>query len=363
MATLEKIKILYIDDEANNLFSFKAMFRHDYDVLTASSANEGFQIVSDNPDIKIIFCDQRMPEKSGVEFFEEISKVYPDPVRMLITGYIDIESVISAINKGHIFRYLTKPWREEDVRSAIEEGFKYYTTTSLLRIKNEELLETNSELDKFTYSVTHDIRGPVVSILGAIQLIKQLDDINEIKAIVEMMDQSAEKVKDLISNIHSYYSLKRGNLNIQEIDFQNLFTDVLALHQVEASLGKIQINVDIEQNESFRNDLTVLQIILNNILANALKYQRKEEKEKFVKFTVRVSKGIAYLEFTDNGIGIDAKYLDEIFNMFFRATKENVGSGFGLYNVKDALDKLGGTIEVKSVLGEGTSFLIQIPTK
>lgn len=363
MTILEKIKILYIDDEANNLFSFKAMFRHDYEVLTAASAEEGLQRVSENPDIKIIFCDQRMPEKTGVEFFEEISKTYPNPVRMLITGYIDIESVIKAINKGHIYRYLTKPWREEDVRSAIEEGFKYYTTSSLLSIKNKELQEANAELDKFTYSVTHDIRGPVVSIIGAIQLIKNLDDIQEIKSIVSMMEQSAEKVKDLISNIHSYYNLKRGNLNIQEIDFTQLLNELLALHQVEASLNKIQILSEVDQKEVFRSDMTVLQLILNNILSNALKYQRIEEKNKYVRVKVSVERGVANIDFSDNGIGIDDQYIDEIFNMFFRATKENVGSGFGLYNVKDALNKLDGTIKVESKLGEGTCFFIQIPTK
>lgn len=363
MAASEKIKILYIDDEANNLVSFKAMFRHDYQVLVAGSAEEGLKVVETHPDIKIVFCDQRMPGKTGVQFFRELATKYPAPVRMLITGYVDIESVINAINMGHVFRYLTKPWREEDVRSAIEEGYKYYSTNSLLNIKVKELQEANVELDKFTYSVTHDIRGPVVSILGALQLLKDMDDVEEMKPLIAMMEQSAEKVKDLITNIHAYYNLKRGNLNIQEIDFKTLIAELIQLHVIEANFQRVTIRTDIEQEESFRSDLTVLQLIFNNLLTNAIKYQRKEEKEKWVEIQIRVHRGVAEVSITDNGIGIDEEYSEEIFDMFFRATKEGIGSGFGLYNVRDALNKLNGTIRVESLIDQGSKFLITIPTK
>ncbi len=363
MVEPEKIKVLYIDDEANNLVSFKAMFRHDYQVLVAGSAEAGLEIVEQHPDLKIIFCDQRMPEKTGVQFFREIAHKYPAPVRMLITGYVDIESVINAINHGHVYRYLTKPWREEDVRSAIEEGFKYYATSSMLNIKIRELQETNAELDKFTYSVTHDIRGPVVSILGALQIMKNLDSVEEMKELLEMMEQSAEKVKDLITNIHAYYNLKRGNLNIQDIRFMELTEELVHLHNIDANLNRVIIHTDIEQEEVFRSDLTVLQLIFNNLLTNAIKYQRREETNKYVNLKIRVHRGNTEIVIEDNGIGIEPEYTEDIFEMFFRATKESVGSGFGLYNVKDALNKLNGTIRVESAVDEGTRFFITIPTK
>lgn len=363
MSDSEKIKILYIDDEANNLVSFKAMFRHDYQVLTAGSAAEGLLAVQNHPDIKIIFCDQRMPEKTGVQFFQDIAIKYPEPVRMLITGYIDIESVIRAINDGHVYRYLTKPWREEEVRSAIEEGYKYYATSSMLGIKIKELQETNSELDKFTYSVTHDIRGPVVSILGAIEIMKHMDDIGEIRELMGMMEKSAEKVKDLITNIHAYYNLKRGHLNIQEIWFKDLLEEITILHQINANINQVSIKTCVSQEATFRTDVTVIQLIFNNLLANAIKYQRKTEPNKSVDIQIKVEKGVAVITMEDNGIGIEPMYTEEIFEMFFRATKEGIGSGFGLYNVKDALNKLNGTIRVESVVNEGTKFIVTIPTK
>lgn len=359
----EKVKLLYIDDEHHNLISFKAMFRHDYEVLIANSADEGLQALADHPNIHVIFCDQRMPEKTGVQFFQEISERYPDPVRILITGFIDMESVIKAINEGHVYRYLTKPWREEDVRSAIEEGYKYYTTSSMLAMKIKELQETNAELDKFTYSVTHDIRGPVVSMLSALQLINGMDDISEIKELVGMMERSAEKVKELINNIHSYHHLKRGSLNIQEIQFHELLKGLIPLHQVDANINKVLITTHIVQEDAFSSDLTLLQLVFNNLLTNAIKYHRKEEMDRVVNVDIQVAEGAANIVVEDNGIGIDPLYTEKIFDMFFRATKQNIGSGFGLYNVKDALKKLNGTILVESIVEKGTKFIINIPAK
>ncbi|MCD6064846.1 MAG: hybrid sensor histidine kinase/response regulator [Flavipsychrobacter sp.] len=173
MSEQKKIKVLYIDDEMNNLVSFKASFRFDYNVLVANSTAEARSHLEKNSDISVILCDQRMPDKTGVEFYEEIREDFPNPVRILITGYTDIESVIDAINRGHIFRYIKKPWTDVDVKSAIDEAHKFYVTTSMLAVKNEELQKAYNELDKFAYSATHDMRGPILSVLGIINIAEE----------------------------------------------------------------------------------------------------------------------------------------------------------------------------------------------
>src|SRR5690606_10675311 len=138
---------------------------------------------------------------------------------ILLTGYTDIESVIDAINRGHIFRYVKKPWTDADIRSAINEASQFYTTTSMLALKNEELQRAYHELDKFAYSVTHDMRGPMLSILGSIQLVEQMDDIQEIRNMLKMMEETVKNLDNFIQNIHDYYNLKQGELQIEEIDF------------------------------------------------------------------------------------------------------------------------------------------------
>ncbi|WP_202912434.1 response regulator [Sphingobacterium olei] len=135
----DKISILYVDDEENNLFSFKATFRLKYKIYTAISGSKAIEIVQKNP-IDIIITDQRMPEMTGVEFLEEIIKLDPEPMRILLTGYADMGAVIDAVNKGKIFHYLNKPWSEEELDQTIQRAYEIYT-------KRKKLLETYSKLE------------------------------------------------------------------------------------------------------------------------------------------------------------------------------------------------------------------------
>lgn len=363
MAGKDKIKILYIDDEANNLVSFKASFRFDYNVLVANNTVEALNMLSQHPDICVILSDQKMPDKTGVEFFEEIRLQFPNAVRILITGYTDIESVINAINRGHIFRYVKKPWTDVDVQSAIEEAYKFYMASSMLSVKNEELQKAYNELDKFAYSATHDMRGPIVSVLGLIGLIKVNDNIGEIKEMLGMVDMAMVKLDNYIQNIHDYYNLRRGEVKITEVDFNSLVNDVKDIYDVTSKIDHTTFKINVDQKETFRSDEVSIKIILNNLLSNAFKYQRKSNGEKWVDMDIAVSRGQVTIVVKDNGIGIPENSISLIFNMFYRATSEELGSGFGLYNVKDALNKLGGNIDVTSKENEGTTFKVTIPSK
>ncbi len=359
----EKIKILYLDDELNNLIGFKASLRLDYIIYTAQNSTEALAYLDKNPDIRVIFCDQRMPEKTGVEFFEEIRSIHPHPIRILLTAYTDIESVIDAINRGNIFRYVKKPWLEEDIISAIEESNKFYLANSMLSIKNEELRKAYTELDKFAYSVSHDIRGPLVGISGGIDLALHSHDIGEIKEILGMMEKSVSKLDTFILSMHDYYSLERGELKITAINFHEVVKETEAIFAIYAKSSKIDFTINVNQNEAFWNDVVSINLIINNLLTNAFKYQRKDVSNKKVTLDVNVFRGSATILVGDNGAGIDKKYIDEIFNLFFRASVQESGSGLGLFNVKSALLKLNGTIDVNSVLDEGTTFTVVIPHK
>ncbi len=359
----EKIKVLYIDDEQNNLNSFKATFRFDYTILIAQDTNKAFEQLKANPDIRVILCDQRMPDKTGVEFFEEACALYPAPVRILLTGYADLESVIDAINKGHIFRYIKKPWTDVDIKSAIEEGNKFYITTSMLAIKNKELQSAYDELGKFAYSVTHDMRGPLLSVIGALEISKSMDSIVEIREILDMMDAAVKKLDEFIKNMHEYYNLKRMELIFEEVDFTKVVSDVGAFFNIGGKMDKVKFSFNVVQNEVFLCDEIAIKIILNNLLSNAFKYQRRKAENKFVEVNVEVKNNEATLIVKDNGIGIEESHIPRVFDMFYRATSEETGSGFGLYNVKDALNKLNGTIDVSSVVNEGTVFKVIIPGK
>lgn len=142
----KNINVLYIDDEPNNVTSFKAAFRRIFNIFTAESAEEGRIILETEP-IHVILSDQRMPKMTGIEFFQSILDTHPEPIRILITGYTDITAVIDAINVGQVYKYLSKPWDEEEVKNTILKSFEVME----LRRQNKELtlklLDANKKLE------------------------------------------------------------------------------------------------------------------------------------------------------------------------------------------------------------------------
>jgi response regulator RpfG family c-di-GMP phosphodiesterase len=142
----QHIHILYIDDEIHNLNAFKASFRRLYNVVTAGSAEDAEKLLAEQ-EFHIIISDQRMPKTTGIEFFESILERYPEPIRMLLTGYADINAVVDAINKGQVYKYFSKPWNEEELKHNIEKAYEVYA----LRKENKELtaklLDVNQKLE------------------------------------------------------------------------------------------------------------------------------------------------------------------------------------------------------------------------
>lgn len=142
----EKIVILYVDDEENNLISFKATFRIKYKVLTAISGDEAMKVLGENK-VEIIITDQRMPNMTGVEFLEKVLVSYPDTMRILLTGYTDMAAVVEAINKGKIFHYLTKPWDETELEMTIARAHDTYLAQQKIKNMNEDLSTSNDQLE------------------------------------------------------------------------------------------------------------------------------------------------------------------------------------------------------------------------
>jgi response regulator RpfG family c-di-GMP phosphodiesterase len=142
----DKITILYVDDEENNLFSFKATFRIKYQVLIAISGEEALKIL-ESKKVHVIITDQRMPEMTGVDFLEKVLEKFPDPMRILLTGYADMNAVVDAVNKGKIFHYLAKPWNEEELDMTITRAYDKYLEKAQLTDLNEKLVDSNDQLE------------------------------------------------------------------------------------------------------------------------------------------------------------------------------------------------------------------------
>ncbi len=141
-----KYNVLYVDDEVNNLKAFKATFRRDYKIFLAESGQEAREILKEQ-EVEIIITDQRMPGETGVQFLESILETHPEPIRILLTGYTDIQAVIDAINKGKVYHYLTKPWEEEYLRTVVQNAYEIYMLRKENKQLTESLLKANDQLE------------------------------------------------------------------------------------------------------------------------------------------------------------------------------------------------------------------------
>jgi len=142
----KRISVLYVDDEENNLISFKATFRLKYTVYTALNGDQALQLVKEKP-LDVIITDQRMPQMTGVELLEEIIKINPEPMRILLTGYADMSAVVDAVNKGKIFHYLSKPWSEEELTTTIQRAYEIYAEQKKITESFNQLEVTNEQLE------------------------------------------------------------------------------------------------------------------------------------------------------------------------------------------------------------------------
>ena len=249
--TTTAITLLYVDDEPNNLFTFRSSFRREYKVFTASSAREALDVLSNNPEIHIIVADEKMPEQTGVEFLELVANKFPDTVRILLTAYSDIKTVINAVNKGQISFYLEKPWNEQHLRVIFKSAHSIYQSKVLLKQKNYELQKANEELSRFVYSASHDLRAPLMSLLGIISIARNEEDKTQREEYWNLMESTIGRLDEFIKNIIDYYKNVRLDNQISEINFDKLFNEVIESHKFFDLTANTEFKIAVMQQERF----------------------------------------------------------------------------------------------------------------
>jgi len=355
--SIPTVRVLYIDDEENNLQAFRASFRRQYEIYTAISAAEGLLILQ-NVDVHVVIADQKMPNTTGVEFFKSIVETHPDPIRILLTGYTDIEALADAINHGDIYRYITKPWNDLELHNSIKNAYDAYKAKIDLRNKMTELEKTNDELNRFIYSISHELRAPLVSVIGIINLVKMEDLYHSSGEYWSLIETCSNKLDYYIQKTLQYYKNTKDVPDHSEIDFEKLVGELIELHAY--SDRDTGFNVNINQSVKFVGDAFRIEVILSNLISNAIKYQKSNEPNKTVNIDIDVTEHQANININDNGMGILKEHLEKIFTQFFKS-KMHHGSGLGLFIVKEALNKINGTINVSSNIEDGTTFKITIP--
>lgn len=227
--------------------------------------------------------------------------------------------------------------------------------------KNIELSKTNKELDNFVYSVSHDLRAPIASVLGLITISKMETSKEQLYYYETLKEKSLLKLDSFIKDILDYSRNSRMEVLHQNINWQNYLLQLIQEFEYLPEAQNIDIEITIEQNEDFYTDLYRIAIIFNNLISNAFKYSDKQKENCFFKIKGKIDKNKAFITVQDNGIGMQPEHQEKIFDMFYRASENSKGSGLGLYILKETLEKINGTIKVDSEYRKGTLFYIEIP--
>ncbi|KQB40274.1 sensor histidine kinase [Flavobacterium aquidurense] len=228
-----------------------------------------------------------------------------------------------------------------------------------IEIKNENLVIVNRELDRFVYSASHDLRSPITSLKGLIEITQLEDDIDQIKNYLGLMHKSLTKQDQFIIDIIDYSKNKRKQVVTEPVSLQELFDEAISQLMHIENASRITFTKELLVDE-IQSDGLRLQIIISNLLSNAIKYADINKQEMFISVKTYFIDGCNKIEVTDNGIGIKEEFKDNIFEMYF-GTNKNKGSGLGLYIVKEAVENIKGNISVFSESTIGSSFIVTIP--
>jgi len=317
---MEKIKVLYIDDEEDNLMAFKSSYRRIFDIYIADSAKKGIDILKNNR-IEVIIADQRMPNMTGIDFFESILNTYPNPIRILLTGYSDISDVKDAINKGQVYRYINKPWNEYELKITIENAYQIYhlkeqnnklqnkyqkvfsesndaimlfdiygnlidynkATLDLFELKNTQL-----KLTLFSDLITNKIESNyILNTLKSKGVIKNYECKLSLNNVEKSCLLSANKINDTYSDENTYQAIIRDVTTKSDLE-KLLLKTVINTQESE----RIRISRDL--HDSFGQLLVGIKFQMDSLNID-IKKEQKEQKEQIANISTLISSSIDQL--------------------------------------------------------------------
>lgn len=383
MSTQAKYTLLYVDDEESNLRAFKASFFWYYQVVTANSAQAALDVLAQQP-VQMVISDQRMPGITGIELLEQVSTLYPDVVTLILSGFGDTETLMEAINRTRIFRFVAKPWQEDELRQAIDQGLEFWQLRHDKARLIDELQQINRNLEwrieertreitaiadqkeRLIQVMSHDLRSPISVILGLLNLLRaNALSPEKLEKFAGDISYSLKNLMLLLDNLLQW-STAGTQVRLQKQPL-GLVSDILQQNiALLGELGKaknLSLDVDLPQDSAWvMVDTNLVQFVVRNLLHNAIKFT---PENGHVRLGTYVTPEHLVLQVSDSGVGIAperlAKFLDRQGIAATSGTKNEKGTGLGLPLIQEFIEKMGGYLEAQSTPGEGSTFRVFLP--
>jgi signal transduction histidine kinase len=364
------LKVLVLEDMDEDLEMITRSLKKaglSFEAKRVDTRDEFIQALDEYP-ADVILSDHSLPQFNSAEALKLCRNRGLHIPFILVTGAVSEEFAVNSLKQGadnyvlksnlarlpSAINNALKQREDEEAKSKAKEA---------LLLQNEELKKINKELDSFVYSVSHNLKAPLMSVLGLINLAKMEDEKNGnlFTSYFSMMERSIHKLDDTLKEILEYSRNARKELSLEKVDIAKIINDNLEKMQYMPGSELIRKNVTINASSEFVSDAYRISVVFNNLVSNAIKYADNHKENPFLNISVHIDQGKAVFIIEDNGIGIGKEYLSKVFDMFFRATMAKDGAGLGLYIVKETVEKLYGKISIESEPRVGTSFKIELP--
>lgn len=366
----QSLRILMLEDVKEDVELIERVLKRDgFDFITKQVDTKdefemGMRIF--NPDV--VLSDHGLPQFNSTEALKFCKEFGYTGTFILVTGSVSEEFAVTCLKQG-ADDYVLKsnlsrlPSSISNSLAKRDTEKKRLEAEMALREQNDELIKINKELDSFVYSVSHNLRAPLMSVLGLLNLARNEghDPDEHFSGYFKMMEQSIHKLDETLKEILEYSRNARNEVSLTKIDIKEVVEESMERLKYLDGYSTLTKSFVVVGNEPVYSDEYRLSVIFNNLLSNSIKYRDPNRTDSFINIHIEISANEIKIDFIDNGIGIKDELLPKIFNMFFRASTRSEGAGLGLYIVKETVEKLKGSIEVKSTVDVGTSFSIRIP--
>lgn len=352
-------RILFVDDEPAILNAVKRLLRRDhYEVETAPDGERGLEVFRRfRP--SVVVSDHRMPGMSGVEFLVEARKIDPEPVRVILTGCTDLPSAEAAINEGEVWRFLTKPWNDEDLRATISSASERFRLVAENRLMADKL----ASIGLLAGGVAHELNNPIGGILAFSQMMQQdFAAGSQTVADLKQIEEAAHRAKRIVGDLLDFARTSRAaTQRVMSLGESAEKAIMLARFQVRGPGIEIDKVSEAEVAPVFADPNRIEQVALN-LLSNAIQALGNNESGRG-KITVRTfaEGGFVCLSVTDDGPGIPPEARERVFDAFYTTKAAGEGTGLGLTISLGIVRDCGGTIDLRSEPGKGTTFTIKLP--